>query len=158
MFLTSTLLFVNRFSKFLLHILRQTRCLIVPRKYFFYIRTVVKYMRKTIITHYETDFNSIVTCSVGWLIWNLTSHQQLRSYGCPLRKQSESNGGVDTVGEFEIVLYTRNQDQLCGNRVARANRVTDQRLYFRFTDNTVPLLPNSERGTCIKGQKWPQPN
>ena len=37
MFLTITFLFVNRFSKFLLHILRQTRCLIVPRKYFFYI-------------------------------------------------------------------------------------------------------------------------
>ena len=30
-------LFVNRFSNFLLHILRQTRCLIVPRKYFFFI-------------------------------------------------------------------------------------------------------------------------
>ena len=23
-----------------------------------------------------------MTCSVGWLIWDLTSHQQLRSYGC----------------------------------------------------------------------------
>ena len=57
MFLTRTFLFVNRFSKFLLHILRQTRCLIVPRKYFFYIWTVVKYLRKTIITHYETDFS-----------------------------------------------------------------------------------------------------
>ena len=26
--------------------------------------------------------NCIVTCSVGWLNWDLTSHQQLRSYGC----------------------------------------------------------------------------
>ena len=37
MFLTRTFLFVNRISKFLLHIWRQTRCLIVPRKYFIYI-------------------------------------------------------------------------------------------------------------------------
>ena len=29
-----------------------------------------------------TYTNCIVTCSVGWLIWDLTSHQQLRSYGC----------------------------------------------------------------------------
>ena len=29
-----------------------------------------------------TTCNCIVTCSVGWLIWDLTSHQQLRSYGC----------------------------------------------------------------------------
>ena len=34
MFLTRSFLFVNRFSKFLLHILRQTNCSIVPRKYF----------------------------------------------------------------------------------------------------------------------------
>ena len=29
-----TVLFANRFSKFLLYILRQTKCSIVPRKYF----------------------------------------------------------------------------------------------------------------------------
>ena len=34
MFLARTFLFVNRFSNFLLHILRQSKCLIVPRKYF----------------------------------------------------------------------------------------------------------------------------
>ena len=60
MFLTRTFLFVNRFLKFLLHILRQTRCLIVPRKYFFYIWTVVKYLQKPIITHYETDFSNTI--------------------------------------------------------------------------------------------------
>ena len=40
MFLTRTFLFANRFSKFLLHNLRQTRCSLVPRKYFFYIRKI----------------------------------------------------------------------------------------------------------------------
>ena len=59
MFLTRNFLFVNRFFKFLLHILRQTRCLIVPRKYFFCIWTVVKYLQKPIITHYETDFSNM---------------------------------------------------------------------------------------------------
>ena len=29
-------------------------------------------------------------------------------------------------------------DQLCGNRT------TDQRLCFRYTDSTIPLLPKSE--------------
>ena len=42
----------------MLHNLRQTRCLIVPRKYFSTL-TVVKYLRKTLITHYETDFRYV---------------------------------------------------------------------------------------------------
>ena len=71
MFWTRTFLFVNRFSKFLLHILRQTRWLIVLRKYFFYIWTAVKYLRKTIITHYETDFR-IFSQKVATQLPNLT--------------------------------------------------------------------------------------
>ena len=45
-FLTRMILFVNRFSKFLLHIFRQTKCQIVARKDFILALTVAKYLQK----------------------------------------------------------------------------------------------------------------
>ena len=37
-----------------------------------------------------------------------------------------------------VVVFLHNADQL------RGNRVVDQRLRFRYVDNTIPLLPKSE--------------
>ena len=37
-----------------------------------------------------------------------------------------------------IIYENKDADQICGNREA------DQRLCFRFTDSTIPLLPKSE--------------
>ena len=43
----------------------------------------------------------------------------------------------------------KDADQLRGNREA------DQRLCFRYSDSTIPLLLKSERGTCINRVFWP---
>ena len=56
MFLTRTFLFVNRFLKFLLHILRQTSCYIVPRKIFLLHLNSCKISAKN---HYHTLQNRL---------------------------------------------------------------------------------------------------
>ena len=41
----------------------------------------LKFIQLGIYFLVPTYTNCIVTCSLGWLNWDLTSHQQLRSYG-----------------------------------------------------------------------------
>ena len=42
------------------------------------------------------------------------------------------------------ICENKDADQLCGNRT------TDQRLCFRYTDSTIPLLPKSEISSHIQ--------
>ena len=49
------------------------------------------------------------------------------------------------------ICENKDADQLCGNRTADlcGNRTADQRLYFRYKDSTIPLLPQSEISSLL---------
>ena len=53
------------------------------------INRILNFIQLGIYFLVPTYINCIVTCSVVWLIWDLTSHQQLRSYGCDKHKKDE---------------------------------------------------------------------
>ena len=49
------------------------------------------------------------------------------------------------------ICENKDADQLCGNRIA------DQRLCFRYTDSTIPLLPKSENSSLLPSSVAVQP-
>ena len=63
-------------------------------------------------------------------------------------KDLQMNMSDQSTGQIKMSLAMRKPDFcICENKDAdqlRGNREADQRLCFRYTDSTIPLLPKSE--------------
>ena len=76
------------------------------------------------------------TISSGYLLWlvlDLVGNPEVRF----LMTRSNKVSRVVRKPDF-CICENKDADQLCGNREA------DQRLCFRYTDSTIPLLPKYE--------------